>query len=134
MYSKKSIIDTKKVVTMYEETMYGERIRELRLKNGWTQDKFSEHVNLKKSTISDIENNKKSPGRKAIDRMADLFGVTTDYLMGKSDDPELNEELFSEFKKVMDRLDKLSPDQQQLVLQNMQDMTKRLEEMNIQKK
>lgn len=72
--------------------MRGDRVKQLRKEMKWTQEELGNRVDLKKSTISEIENNKKDAGRKAITKIATVLNCTTDYLLGLSDDPELKEE------------------------------------------
>jgi transcriptional regulator with XRE-family HTH domain len=65
-----------------------ERLRELRLGKGWTQQELQEISNVPYTTISRIETGATegitSP---TLSRLADAFGVTVDYLMGRSDSP-----------------------------------------------
>ncbi|MDT3494944.1 helix-turn-helix domain-containing protein [Bacillus toyonensis] len=71
--------------------MRGDRVKQLRKEMKWTQEELGNRVDLKKSTISEIENNKKDAGRKAITKIATVLNCTTDYLLGLTDDPRLNE-------------------------------------------
>lgn len=62
--------------------MLGERIRELRTQNGLTQAELGKRVGVIKQTISSWENGISSPGNEVLAELAQLFGVTTDYLLG----------------------------------------------------
>lgn len=69
----------------------GQRFKELRKERGLRQDDLLEEFNKKysykftKSAISQYENNKRIPEIKALSDFADFFGVSIDYLLGKSD-------------------------------------------------
>lgn len=62
--------------------MLGKRIRELRTKNGLTQAELGKRVGVIKQTISSWENDISNPSNEALAELAQLFGVTTDYLLG----------------------------------------------------
>ena len=54
----------------------GRRVRQLREKNGWTQEGFAEQSDLDRSYIAGIEAGLRNPSTKALSRMAKAFGVT----------------------------------------------------------
>lgn len=68
------------------ETFCG-RLRELRVKSGKTREEFSSSVGLYKATYSAYEN-ASLPGIDTLPRIARALDVTTDYLLGLSDNPE----------------------------------------------
>ncbi|MED1302643.1 transcriptional regulator [[Bacillus thuringiensis] serovar konkukian] len=72
--------------------MIGEKIKELRKNSKITQEQLGNAIGVSKMAISYFEKGKKSPGRESLEKIADYFEVTTDYLLGRSEDPELNEE------------------------------------------
>ncbi|OTW73434.1 transcriptional regulator [Bacillus thuringiensis serovar roskildiensis] len=72
--------------------MIGEKIKELRKNNKITQEQLGNAIGVSKMAISYFEKGKKSPGRESLEKIADYFNVTTDYLLGRSEDPELSEE------------------------------------------
>jgi transcriptional regulator with XRE-family HTH domain len=80
--------------------MFGERLRELRKSNTkYTMKEFGRIFNLAESTISGYETGSRKPDMETIQRFADYFEVSTDYLLGRTDDPttsnkEENENLF----------------------------------------
>lgn len=65
----------------------GKRLRELRKSKCLTMKELGQHFNLAESTISLYENNKRSPDNETIVKFARFFDVTTDYLMGVTDNP-----------------------------------------------
>lgn len=62
----------------------GNRIRTLRLARGMTQGEFSCRINVAKSTVSAYENGSRLPSYDVLVKIADLFRVTTDNLLGRS--------------------------------------------------
>ena len=66
--------------------VFGERIKELRLERQWTQEYVCEKLNISSGALSRYETSMYEPkSLELINDFASLFGVTTDYLLGKSD-------------------------------------------------
>ena len=65
--------------------MFGERLILLRKEKGITQSELGEQLGVVKSTISVYEAEHSEPNIETLIKMADYFGVTTDYLLGRSD-------------------------------------------------
>lgn len=63
------------------------RIRELRLSNGWRQADLADKLHLKKNTISRYETESLGIDAKDIVALCTIFGCTSDYLIGLSDVP-----------------------------------------------
>lgn len=64
---------------------FGERFKELRIEKKLTQDKLAEKFFIQKSSISKYENNVHIPEIDILQKFADFFGVSIDYLLGRSD-------------------------------------------------
>lgn len=64
-----------------------ERIRELRILNNLTQLELAQRANLERKAISRYESGLNVPGGKALAMLAQIFGVSADYLLGLTDDP-----------------------------------------------
>lgn len=58
------------------------RIKKERQRHGWTQVEFANKLGLTKQTINNWENERRTPDPNTIVAIAELFGVTTDYLLG----------------------------------------------------
>lgn len=63
----------------------GTRIRELRIEKGLSQPQLAKMVGVTNAVISFWENNVNEPKASYIKKLAECFGVTTDYLLGISD-------------------------------------------------
>ena len=70
--------------------MLGERLKELRETKGLTQQKLAVLVNLSQQTIGHYEVNRAEPSAKTLELFADLFGTTTDFLLGRTNIKESN--------------------------------------------
>ena len=68
----------------------GERIKELRKARRMTQNEFAERINVTKSTVSAYENGSRLPSYDVLIRIARLFKVSTDHLLGYSEKTEID--------------------------------------------
>lgn len=62
------------------------RIKELRLENGYTQKELAEKLKTTNSAICDWEKGRSQPDLQMLSEIADVFGVSVDYLLGRTDD------------------------------------------------
>ena len=70
--------------------MKSERIRELRKKHGLTQQKLGELIGVKKSSISQWENDEHSPSGDNLAQLSKVFGVSAHWLATGKGSPELS--------------------------------------------
>ena len=63
------------------------RFREARLQAGLTTVQLAHKMGLTQAAVSQWESGKKVPGIETISRLADLYGVTVDYLLGRDTGP-----------------------------------------------
>lgn len=77
---------------MITEYRIGERIKELRKKNGWTQEQVADKIGVTKSVVSFYERNNRTPSPEMLVKFAQLYDVSADYLLGiaKVDDNHLD--------------------------------------------
>lgn len=66
--------------------IFGERIREKREERGMNQDEVGAWFKMQKSTVSQWESGR-LPHATIIAELAQRFNTTTDYLLGRTDDP-----------------------------------------------
>ena len=64
-----------------KEHKIGDCIARLRKEKGWTQDVLAEKLLVSNKAISKWESNKGDPSLEFLPKLADLFGVSLDYLM-----------------------------------------------------
>lgn len=69
-------------------SVVGQRIKWLREKREWSQIQLAEKLGIHNTVLSRIESGeKKGVDYHLISNVADLFGVSTDFLHGKTDNP-----------------------------------------------
>jgi transcriptional regulator with XRE-family HTH domain len=68
---------------------FGDRVRDLRLKHRLSQTKFGERIGVSQQVIHQWESSKTNPDPSSVSKLAEEFGVTTDYLLGVVDVPSL---------------------------------------------
>ena len=61
--------------------MLNTRIKELRKSVGWTQRELATRMNVSQQTIGSWEVGRAEPNTEALKKLAELFGVTVDYLI-----------------------------------------------------
>ncbi|GIO30146.1 hypothetical protein J2TS6_12870 [Paenibacillus albilobatus] len=61
----------------------GHRIAELRERRGWTQEQLSASIGISRAALSHYEKNRRKPDYETLNRLADLFQVSIDYLLGR---------------------------------------------------
>ncbi len=70
--------------------MLSEKIKSLRLAGNYSQVDIAEKLSVTKQTVSNWENNNIQPSVDMLIKIADLFGVSTDYLLGRDTSPKLD--------------------------------------------
>ena len=61
---------------------FGERLHSLRTQAGMTQTELAKRLGITKSVVSYYERLERSPSPDVLIQLADIFRVTTDYLLG----------------------------------------------------
>lgn len=62
------------------------RLRELRLKKGWTQKQLADKLYYRHSIVSNWESGRVTMSESVQEKLCEIFRVTPDYLMGKDAD------------------------------------------------
>lgn len=73
---------------------FSNRLISLRKERGYTQEEIAQILQKKRSTIAGYETGGKEPDMQAICTLAQYFGVTTDYLLGYSNERSHTESVF----------------------------------------
>ncbi|CAM2977729.1 helix-turn-helix transcriptional regulator [Paenibacillus sediminis] len=63
---------------------YGNRIAELREQRGWTQEEVASLIGITRAALSHYEKNRRKPDFEVLNKLADLFKVSIDYLIGRT--------------------------------------------------
>ncbi|KEK17377.1 XRE family transcriptional regulator [Bacillus manliponensis] len=90
------------------------RLKELIDKRGITQQQLADAIGLSHVSIYYYVEGKKTPGTRTLQKIANYFKVTTDYLLGSSEVPELTAdqdfELTREAQEILDAINELDPE------------------------
>ena len=69
---------------------FGARLAFLRKKAGMTQQAVADYLQIHRTTYTKYETRCVTPDQEGLVRLANLFGVTVDFLLGVSDEPPAN--------------------------------------------
>ncbi len=72
---------------MSDPTSLGKRLRRLREARGWTQQDLADRLSLDRSTVSCYEAGRRTPDIHMADKIAALFGIGVDSLLGRANEP-----------------------------------------------
>ncbi|WP_247918170.1 helix-turn-helix domain-containing protein [Streptococcus oralis] len=67
---------------------FKDRLKQLRLKNKLTQQNIANHFQTSPQSYAQWEKGLRKPSAENLQKLADYFNVSTDYLLGKTDIPE----------------------------------------------
>ena len=90
-----------------------ENIKNLRLAKGLNQVEFAKNLCVTKQCVSNWENDNVVPSIEMLCKIADFFGVSTDYLLGRSEKrvvevSNLTSEQISHIMSIVNDLKKLN--------------------------
>lgn len=91
--------------------MLAKRLRELREENEYTQKDIADKIGLTKSAYGYYERGKSVPDAQTLVQLSKIFDVTTDYLLGLSDDKKPIEDLTEKQKQALRLADQLSDEE-----------------------
>ncbi len=72
---------------------FKDRLKELRLNKKMTQEELGKTFNVIKQTISSWENGNSRPDIDMASKIADFFEVTTDYLLGRTNESRVTKQI-----------------------------------------
>lgn len=75
------------VEILFEDKLIHERLKSLRLQKGTTQKEIAEKIGVSPVSVQRFEYGTVRPSLEKLIALADFFGVSLDYLVGRSDDP-----------------------------------------------
>ena len=70
--------------------IFAERMKELRLERGLTQEEVGKIIGVKRYSVYSYEKGRACPEMKGLVALADFFEVSMDYLAGRTDKKEVN--------------------------------------------
>ena len=66
------------------------RLRELRTSRGYTQISLQMQTGIEQALLSKFENGDRVPPTETLVRLADFYNVSIDYILCRTDKPEIN--------------------------------------------
>mgnify|MGYP001304130398 CR=1 FL=1 len=66
---------------------FHERLADLRRKNKLTQRRVADYLGISRGAYANYETGAREPDAESLTKLADLFGITLDTLLGRTDDP-----------------------------------------------
>ena len=99
-------------------TKHGDILKILLEEKNISQKDLAKKIGVTEATISKYINNLQMPRLDLVDRIADTLNVTTDYLLGRTDNPQeqkykhLNNTLIG---RVSNKMEKMSEDELELL-------------------
>ncbi len=70
---------------VYRNKVLAKRIKEERLKKNWTQEQVADMLGVEAATFSGYEREYRTPETKTLEKLADIYGVKVDYLLGRDE-------------------------------------------------
>lgn len=67
--------------------MFSKRIAALRKQRKMTQEELADALGISRAALSHYEQGRREPDFETVQKIASFFGVSTDYLLGRTDDP-----------------------------------------------
>ena len=67
---------------------FKDRLKEIRLNKKLTQKEIANHFNTSPQSYAQWEKGIRKPSAENLQKLADFFNVSTDYLLGKTDIPD----------------------------------------------
>ena len=81
--SKERYLKLKKQKEEEKKNLFSGRLKELRLQHGFSQEELAEKIGIKQNSYSDWEHGKSKPNYEKLEKIADFFGVSLDWLFGR---------------------------------------------------
>ncbi len=97
--------------------MDGKRLKELRINKKLTQEELGRKIHVSKVSISGYESGNRTPDTETLQRIADYFGVTTDYLLGRTEHPNFTTDmtLDEKVKELMKILEEMPAEKREIM-------------------
>jgi len=85
---------------------FSNRLKALRLKKGLTQEQLAHALDIPETSVRRWESVGTPPKRERLEKLADFFGVSVDYLLGREQNPKkvTYEDLDDDEKEIIEQL------------------------------
>lgn len=89
---------------------YGERLKRLREDKKLSQQQLADRLNINRSTYARYELGQTQPDYETLQRLADFYGVSVDYLFGRENKKNLPELTAKDERDIAKRMEKIKKD------------------------
>lgn len=110
-----------------DQQTFQSRLRAAREAKGLNQGELAGRAGLQTSAISHFETGRRGPSFENLKRLADALGVTTDFLLGRVEEPGASGPALD---RIIDSITSMTPDQMDFLA----DMAEKLAEKNVKVK
>lgn len=73
----------------------GTRLKKEREKRNWSQIYVGKKIGITNAVLSNYERDYRDPDTETLKKLAELYGVSIDYLLGRTDNPKYNYDNFN---------------------------------------
>lgn len=107
----------------------GKRLKAERAKKGWSQIYVSEKVGITNTVLSNYERDYRDPDTETLKKIAELYDVSVDYLLGRTDNKEHEDSnqtqvISTKDQRIIDKFMKLSDKDKAILIELMERMQK----------
>lgn len=99
----------------------GEKIKELREGKNISQKELAENIGVSDVMVSMYEQNKKKPSLSTMEKIAEYFSVTVDYLLGRENASDSESITAHKISVLARKADGLSDDDRDMVMKHFED-------------
>jgi len=118
-----------------ESKPLSKKLKELREEKGYLQKFVADKIGVRSNTLSGYENGTRSPDPEMIIKLAELYEVSTDYLLGRTNPSNkgdiYEQDIDKELKEIMSEMNvwyKSEPEDKELKLRMLRKMIQSFEE------
>ena len=109
---------------MLSQNLFPKRLLDARNMRGLSQEEFAKRAKLQPSAVSHFETGTRKPSFDNLKRLADALEVTSDYLLGRTNDPNVVTEGDSLYRNY----ENLTTEERELARDFMESLAKRSRE------
>ncbi|MBU5676809.1 helix-turn-helix domain-containing protein [Alkaliphilus sp. MSJ-5] len=106
---------------------FGHTLRKLREEKDISQVELAKKLNITSQSLSQYELNKRIPDIEMINRLADFFDVSVDYLLGRTDIKQPIKDIIKNQKKYNGSSDEISKEIRNLSPESQEELKKLIE-------
>jgi transcriptional regulator with XRE-family HTH domain len=111
------------------ENNFASNLKHLRVQSGMTQLELAKKLDKDYSTIGKWELGQRSPMMIDVIRIAELFNVSLEYLIGSSVDNSTSDEIdLQQYKVLFDKDNKLTDVQKEFILNTIEEQHRKIDE------